>query len=139
MSACANCGHDPSATVGLRWSFFVNREVQSLNAHRGNYGGQRWAYAKDRDAWQQWFVVLGRQHCVTPASGKRRVTLTRCYSGRQRELDADNLSGGAKVVIDSMVRAKLLLNDDKASVEVLYRQRKVTTEPGLEVRIEELT
>lgn len=135
---CPACGHDPSAAIGLRWSFFVSREVQSLNAHRGNYGGQRWAYAKDRDAWQQWFVALGRQHCVTAASGKRRVTLTRCYSGRQREYDVDNLIGGCKSAVDAMRRAKLITGDDKRGAEILYRQRKVATEPGLEVVIEEL-
>lgn len=141
---CPKCGHNPQAVIGLRWSFFIEREVASLNAYRTNHGGSRWAYKRDRDAWHTWFIALGRQHCVTTPPKVRRVTLTRLYAGRQREFDADNLAGGCKVVVDAMVRAGLLRGDDKASAEILYQQRKVagsavTSVTGLEVLIEEFS
>jgi hypothetical protein len=141
---CERCGHDPDAQVRARWSFFVSAEVKSLNAHRGNYGAQRWAYKADRSRWQQWFAVLARNNGI-PVGDEvpfRRVVLTRIYSGRQREFDVDNLAGGCKVVVDAMVRAGLLRGDDKASAQVTYRQRKITairgSEVGLLVELEEL-
>lgn len=139
--ACPRCGHDPGATVLARWNISVDREIRSLNAHRGNYGAQRWAYKADREAWQQWFIVARRNQDIPEATGKRRVTITRLIGYQQREFDHDNLVGGCKVVVDAMVRAGLLVSDKPADVEVTYRQERrprTTRSGGALVALEEL-
>src|ERR1700753_4125409 len=92
-SACARCGYDPAAIVTRGWGFAIPRPVHSLNAHRGNYGGTRWAYKHDRDGWQWEFKVARINARIPLAIGKRSVTLTRLYSGRERAVDVDNLAG----------------------------------------------
>ena len=134
---CARCGYDPAAIVTGRWEFEIARHVHSLNAHRGNYGGTRWAYKHDRDRWQWEFKVARINARIPTASGKRRVTLTRLYSGRERAFDVDNLAGGMKLVVDAMVREGLLLGDDPARAELHHNQNRAATS-GLAVVIEEL-
>lgn len=138
--ACPRCGHDPSAVVLARWTISIEREIRSLNAHRGNYGAQRWAYKADREAWQQWFVVARRNQDIPAGTAKRRVTITRLIGYRQREFDHDNLVGGCKVVVDAMARAGLLVSDKPADVEVTYRQepRRTAQSGGACIVLEEL-
>lgn len=135
---CARCGYDPTAIVTSRWEFTIARRVHSLNAHRGNYGGQRWAYKRDRDAWQWEFKVARINARIPSAIAKRRVMLTRLYSGRERAFDVDNLVGGMKLVIDAMVREGLLIGDDPARAELHHGQRREATS-GLAVVIEEFS
>lgn len=124
MTACVRCGHDPEAEVLASWSLSVPMQIVSGNRHVYNVGGSRFAYAKSRNAWQFAIRVIARRCGATKATGRRRVTVTRVYSGRQRELDFDNLATGAKPVLDALVREGLLVDDDRAHAEVSYRQRK---------------
>lgn len=136
-TACRRCGYDPAAIVTGRWELAIARTVHSLNAHRGNYGGTRWAYRRDRDEWQLAFKVARINARIPTATGKRRVTMTRLYSGRERAFDVDNLAGGMKLVVDAMVREGLLLGDDPARAELHHNQNRAATS-GLAVVIEEL-
>lgn len=133
---CARCGYDPTAVVTGRWEFTIARRVHSLNAHRGNYGGQRWAYKRDRDAWQWEFKAARINARIPIAIAKRRVILTRLYSGRERAFDHDNLVGGMKLVVDAMVCEGLLIGDDRERAELHHGQDKATAS-GLVVVIEE--
>jgi hypothetical protein len=134
---CARCGYDPTAIVTGRWEFAIARPVHSLNAHRGNYGSTRWAYRHDRDGWQWEFKVARINARIPTAVAKRRVTLTRLYSGRERAFDVDNLAGGMKLVVDAMVREGLLLGDDRERAELHHGQDNAAMS-GLVVVIEEL-
>jgi Holliday junction resolvase RusA-like endonuclease len=134
---CARCGYDSAAIVTGRWEFAIARAVHSLNFHMGNYGGTRWAYRRDRDDWQWEFKVARINARIPIAIGKRRVTLTRLYSGRERAFDVDNLAGGMKLVVDAMVREGLMLGDDPARAELHHNQNRAATS-GLSVVIEEL-
>ena len=134
---CARCGYDPAAIVTGLWEFTIARQVHSLNAHRGNYGRTRWAYKQDRDGWQWQFKAARINARIPTAIGKRRVTLTRLYSGRERPFDTDNLAGSMKLVVDAMVREGLLLGDDPARAELHHNQTRAATS-GLAVVIEEL-
>ena len=60
-------------------------------------------------------------------AGSRKVGIL-IVSYRSRELDHDNLSGGAKPVIDALRYAGYLNDDDQDSVKVYYRQAKCTRE-----------
>lgn len=75
-----------------------------------------------------------------PAKGEetRPIRVTLCITRRStRLLDADNLAGGCKPLIDQLRYARLIPDDDPASVEILFRQVKVATkgEEGTEVEI----
>lgn len=135
--SCPKCGHEPDAVVSARWEFTIPRAVKSANAHSVNAGASRWAYAADRNAWSQWFAL--RLHELGPVAvlGKRRVTLTRVYAGRQREMDRANFISGCKPVLDAMVRAGWLRGDKPADVEDSYLQERGVT-AGLRVLVEEL-
>lgn len=132
---CPRCSFDPSAVVTASWSIHIDREVKSGNAHVFNVGASRWSYKRDRDAWQWEFRAWRLGARIPSATGRRRVTLIRHYTGRQRPFDGDNLQTGLKSCVDAMVREKLLVNDDAANAEISYAQIKSAT-PGLEVRIE---
>ena len=66
-----------------------------------------------------------------PAFGLR-ITRISCHP-----LDADNLAGGCKFLIDAIRRRGLIPDDDPASVEISFRQIKAKTkaEEGTSIRI----
>jgi len=137
---CPRCSYDPQAVITSTWQFHIARPVQSGNAHTYNVGASRWRYAKERDAWQQeirrWQVELG----IPNATSKRRVTFTRFFGGRQREMDPDNLATGLKSCLDALVREHLLVDDKREYAEVAYVQIQTSVEEqrGLLITIEEL-
>jgi len=137
VSACCKCGHDPLAAVGASWSLFIAKDPPSLNARLHNAGASRWKYAKERGVWG-WLIRQARlATAATRATGKRRVTLTRVYAGRQKERDLDNAVGGGKPIVDALVREGLLIDDAPAWAEIHHAQ--VRGEPaGLRIDIEEL-
>ncbi len=129
------CGHDPGANVARSWTFEIDREIKSGNAHIYNVGASRWRYAKDRDAWSWEFRAARLLQKIPKAMQRRRVTLTRLYSGRQREFDGDNFQTGAKSCVDALVLEGLLVGDDSKSAEINYAQQSGGC--GLRVLLEE--
>jgi hypothetical protein len=137
MSACVKCGHNPDADVRAAWLFSVDHDIESANQHTFNVGATRWRYGKARDAWQ-WELRAARLLHRIPThhgNGRRRVTITRRYHGRQRPYDRDNLAMGAKLVVDAMVREGLLIDDSERHAEIHYQQEPGT---GTTFVIEEL-
>ncbi len=69
-------------------------------------------------------LLLGqiRKHAPALATGKRRVTVTR-YGRRQ--LDTDNGYGGLKLIMDELVKFKLLIDDKPTHCELLFVQEKL--------------
>lgn len=139
--ACRMCGFDPEAPVGARWEFVLPLETLSLNVQKrgGDAKWQHIKYKKERNAWQ-WAVKVARvNHRITPATGKRRVTLTRLYGKGCRAYDLDNLSGGLKNAVDSIVLEKLLMDDKLKHAEIHYLQERAPDGvSALRVMIEEL-
>ena len=56
---------------------------------------------------------------LDPCSPRIRLLITRYGS---RMLDADNLAGGCKPLIDAVRRAGLIADDDPKSVEIVFAQ-----------------
>ena len=52
-------------------------------------------------------------------------------------LDADNLAGGCKHLIDAMRKEKLIVNDDPETIDLIFKQERVKTkkEQGMIVEI----
>jgi Holliday junction resolvase RusA-like endonuclease len=138
VTACARCSFDPDAIVSASWMLLIDREIESGNRHTYNVGGSRFRYARDRDSWQWEFRSFRLLRKIPRATGKRRLTLTRFYDGRQREMDVDNLSTGAKLVVDALVREGLLVDDRREFAEVHYKQARQAPR-GTGVLLEELT
>lgn len=137
MTACMKCGHDPAARVTASWEFTLAGEIRSLNRHVVNFGAARHGYRRERDAWG-WMLRAARlEHRIPTAPGRRRLTLTRVFAGRQRELDADNLAGGTKSLVDAIAREGLLVDDKPAWLELHHAQERGAA-PGVRVLLEEL-
>jgi len=135
MTACQKCQHDPDAAVIARWEFTIPRDLPSLNERIHN-GAKGWAYRKSRDSWLQDLTVLGYAHKVTSATTKRRVTITRLYSGRQQEMDRANID--TKACVDALRLTRAIHDDAPTWLELHVLQVK-GTERGTRVLIEELS
>jgi hypothetical protein len=123
--------------VAASWTFVLEHEALSMNARVVNVGAARWRYAKERDAWT-WLVRAAKlRHRITPATGRRRITLTRIYARGQRELDPDNLKGGTKSLVDAIKREGLLVDDTREWLE-LHHAQEPGTERAVRVLLEEL-
>lgn len=123
---CVRCGFDPVARVIASWSFVLEHEMASLNKRGTNRGAwaARNAYKSDRDM-TQWLLKEKRLALKIPkATGPRRLTLTRLFGPRSRQLDTDNLVGGGKICVDSFVHEGLLVNDTPQMVELHHMQER---------------
>jgi hypothetical protein len=138
---CVKCGFDPEAIVLASWTFTLEIEAESLNAHRVNAGSNaaRARYRKARNDWG-WLVKRAKQeHRIPMATGMRRLTLTRIYESGQRRLDKDNLVGGFKPLLDE-IRSKdfgLIRDDSPVWSEIHYLQEP-GDEPAVRVLLEDL-
>lgn len=136
MGPCVKCGFDPDAVVSVVWSFHIERKTPSMNDRLANAGPRAFMYRKERDAWCWLFRAMRLKHQIPVARYRRRVTLTRMYTGRERERDRDNLIGGMKAVVDAMVSECLLLDDTSRGAEIYYAQKQ--GQRGLIVELAEL-
>ncbi len=134
---CPACGHNPAAIVTASWSMFIPLDAKGMNSRVTNSGSSRWAYAAERNSWSLVLRNAMRIAGVPAATGFRRLTITRCYHGRQQLRDRDNLIGGCKSLVDALVRASALVDDDAKHAEINYRQER-TTPTGVRIVIEEI-
>lgn len=139
MTACPRCGYDAHAVIDSTWQFHIALPVQSGNRHIYNVGSSRWRYAKERNDWQTAIKAERIGQRIPTATGKRRVTFTRYYGGRQREFDGDNFQTGLKMIRDAMIREGLIVDDRREFAEFAYVQVQTDVEEqrGLLVTIEE--
>lgn len=105
MSACLKCG---SVDAPPQWTLFVRLRPPSQNENVDRAGGGRFTFMKLREQWVRAIrhamedTGRGRFEPVPRATGRRRVVMTRVFSGRERERDYGNLVGGMKLVVDAM-------------------------------------
>lgn len=98
----------------------------SLNqVKRWQHAGQGWRLAEIRRGWHfellnRSALVVGRERRVPPIV-KCRVEIIRYGS---RGLDYDNLVGGAKGLVDTLVRTGWLRDDSAKWAAIEYRQEK---------------
>lgn len=101
----------------MTWTIRIPIPTPSLNELQG----QHWSTVKKINLALAWALVsaLNGQQRIPRATGKRRLTVERHGKGR---LDLDNLSGGAKGLIDAVRYQRLILDDDAGSCELVFRQ-----------------
>lgn len=74
-------------------------------------------------------LVFYSSHGQPRATGKRWVTIT---SFRRKLITDDaNLRGGAKALVDAIVRARLLVDDNDRMVAITYRQHVLSRMPDV--------
>jgi len=67
--------------------------------------------------WRQtWHRVIPTCPPENAPKGLRRVTVTRCYSGRERPMDPWNIYTGGKLIMDALVANGWLIDDDSRGV-----------------------
>lgn len=137
MTACSQCRFDPDAAVTARWSFFLPVAVRSSNELHLK-SGARWKYTKIRDEYALLIRNAKNRLAISEATGVRRLTLCRIYTGRGKLMDDANFRAGCKPIVDCIAREKLLRDDSPRWLEDYYRQRRDAHLSGVEVVIEEL-
>jgi hypothetical protein len=112
-SSCVEAGTTSTATQVFR--LVLPEASPSLNTWIQTH----WAVKKrHRKRWAMLLLVESRRAGIPKASGKRRLVIER--HGRKR-LDADNLIGGAKGIIDELRTLGLLLEDHDDALELVAR------------------
>jgi hypothetical protein len=106
------CAGISGAGRAARVTFSIPTPVYSQNDLRGRWKHPK-AYRRLRNQYEHDVTYSAMAAKVPKATGKRRLSVTRLYCGRARPFDPTNLYGGAKPLVDAIVRAGLLV-DDKA-------------------------
>lgn len=82
---------------------------------------QHWALRRKIERWMEWSIR--QQISVGDTTTSRRRTVRVTSYRRQRITDVANLIGGAKGLIDCLVRAGLLVDDSDRWASISYHQR----------------
>ncbi len=112
-------------------------EVPSMNKRERMHWAQQ---RREVATWERWFRHIQRPGGMDKATGKRLVKI-HAYR-RQRCHDEANLIGGCKGLIDGLVRAGLLVDDDRAHATFTYAEdvasKSPTKKPCTRILIEEV-
>ena len=97
------------------------RGIPSVNeVNRWRYKRQHWRLKQEKNAWRVLLLSAGKD--VRETQTPRQVIIT---SVRKRLLDKDNLYGSVKLLVDSMVKLKWLVDDRPAYLDLEVRQKKI--------------
>ena len=110
---CVRC-HRLTAPPPPILRFELPARTPSLNVWQRWHWRRQHAYSKNLADEVYWMVYRK----APKATLKRRVVITRRSTGK---CDADNRCGGAKALLDALVKAKLLVDDSEQWVDVLYK------------------
>jgi Holliday junction resolvase RusA-like endonuclease len=116
----------------------VPKEPPTQNEIAQNKGGKRFGYKRVREEFTFLVRAAMNKNGVPAATGRRRMVLTRFYTGRGRARDYGNLVGGCKAVVDSLVNVGLLVDDSEQWVDDYYLQRRHEHLSGVEVVLQEV-
>lgn len=134
-ASCSRCDQ-PLPKSDRSWSFFVPLEPPSQNKISGNKGRSRYKYKDIRDNYRMLFENQMILLDIPPATVRRRVLVTRIFTGRSRRFDFGNLVGGCKPLLDAMTLVGMILDDKELYLEDHYYQER-SDEGGAHIVIEE--
>lgn len=101
-------------------SMLVEEQTPSLNKMlRMNQREKK----KLSDRYVQWIMLLRTNGRLSRATTWRRVLITRSYTSQRYKLDQDNLAGGAKLLVDALVRQGLIIDDRPKYADLHYQQK----------------
>lgn len=121
---CEACGYDPTRTL-----LYTHTEVVPFKWLSGNivnpYGHRSvWRYKVYKDSFKKTFSSVCAE--FPKATGFVRLTLTRLYTGRQRDYDTDNLAQGAKPMLDTIKKLGIIQDDSPGKAQIIYKQEKIS-------------
>ena len=122
---------------GPHWSFTLSIEPPSQNVVASNKGAGRHKYRKFRDDYEELLRAFKDKLAIPTATGRRRVFITRLYSGRGQRRDRGNIVGGCKPLLDALTNVGLLVDDKEEFLEDHYDQQKANAK-GVWIQIEEI-
>ena len=83
------------------------------------YIRQHWATRrKEKEEWAERFLRLA------PVTAPIDIHVERIYGGRGKAMDPDNLVGGVKPLLDGMVKAKIIPDDNPDQIRLYVSQVK---------------
>lgn len=119
-------------------SIEIPLELHSQNVLRRRFRNPH-AYRRLREGIGWMLVALRVPHelgVATPEMEARAVTITRLLSGRKKKYDPGNLVGGAKPLIDELVRCRVLIDDAEEWAAISYAQERGECD-GVRIEVEE--
>lgn len=140
---CPTCGAeivDATAPQVKEWRLSIPYEVPSLNRNASK-GSSRHAYNRLRGNLGLAVKATLAYTPIPKATHHRSLVITRRWGhGRgKRAYDYDNLVGGCKPFLDSLVSAGVLVDDSPRWCSVEYHQRRSDEKQGrTEVVIQEI-
>ncbi len=111
----------------------VEKAVKSLNY----FVGRHWRVKhKETKEWE-WVIRAAHKAPLPKASGKMDLTIT---SIRTRSLDKDNLTGGAKGLVDALKRLGAIVDDcpDLLNLDVRQEKAKNATHAQTVIELKEV-
>lgn len=116
--------------------YLIPVEVPSMNKRERMHWAQQ---RREVSTWTRWLLYAQRPGGMDRATGKRLVHIHAFR--RQRCRDEANLIGGCKGLIDGLVRAGLLVDDDRAHASFTYAEdvasKSPTRKPCTRITIQE--
>ena len=106
---------------------------EMLNAHGFGGGGRGNRYAKVKKKWTDDIALLARVRKLRPLDCCR---LRFIWHERHRQRNPDNIAAGKKLVIDGLVKARVLSNDGWYQVAAFSDEWIVSSSAGVLVVIE---
>lgn len=134
-AVCSRC-NQLLPVAAKKWAFIVPLEPPSQNVVAGNKGGGRHKYKEIRDNYRMLFRNKMNTIGIPRATDKRRVLVTRLYSGRGKKRDFGNLVGGCKPLLDALTLEGLIIDDKDSCLEDHYYQER-REESGVRIVLEE--
>lgn len=135
MAICGTCSQT-LPTAKRSWTMSIGVDIPSQNEIASNKGGGRFKYRAVRNLFYTDIRNALEIVRIPFASSKRRVLITRFYSGRCRDFDKGNLIGGCKPLMDSLVSHGLVFDDSPKWIEAHYFQER-SHESSTRITIEE--
>lgn len=122
--ACIMCAWSPTTKPKAEYHFTLHIEGLSRN-QIGSNNKRKWNIYRD---WRDRCMFQVKKIVGIPlATGPRYGILTRHWAKRKREYDHDNWVGGCKPLVDTLVKAGLLVDDTPKMWRGYYRQEKSET------------
>lgn len=118
------------------WAFEIDEPTPSLNMLRRQFANARY-YTTLRNRLETYVMVARVNNKIPKATKIRRVYITRYATQEKYLLDLDNFIGGAKPLLDVLVRQGLLVDDSAKFLNCYYEQR-VGAVSCTHVKIEEM-
>lgn len=116
---------------------WIPTAVVSQNKLRTKYRNHH-AYARLLNQYRHDLWVQKLRAELPDAAGKRRLTIRRLIERRGKSMDAPNIIGGAKPLIDALVREKLLVDDTQEYLELAAPEEVRDERGGVELVLEDV-